>query len=77
MKLVRHGPSGHERPGMIDAQGQIRDLSGVCDDFGPKFFADDGLARLRSLNPASLPSSPRARAWGRASPSPATSSPSG
>jgi 2-keto-4-pentenoate hydratase/2-oxohepta-3-ene-1,7-dioic acid hydratase in catechol pathway len=40
---------------MIDAQGQIRDLFGVCDDFGPKFFADDGLARLRSLDPASLP----------------------
>lgn len=55
MKLVRHGLAGHERPGILDSQGQIRDLGGVCDDFGPKFFADGGLARLRSVNPSSLP----------------------
>ncbi len=55
MKLVRHGPVGHERPGLIDAQGQVRDLAGVCDDFGPKFFADGGPARLQSLSLSSLP----------------------
>ncbi len=55
MKLVRHGLAGQERPGILDAQGQVRDLSGVCDDFGPKFFANDGLSRLRSVNVQSLP----------------------
>jgi len=55
MKLVRHGPAGHERPGIIDAQGQIRDLGGVCDDFGPKFFAAGGLARLPSVHVPGLP----------------------
>ena len=55
MKLIRHGLAGHERPGLIDAAGNIRDLGGVCDDFGPKFFAGDGLARLKSIDVHSLP----------------------
>lgn len=55
MKLVRHGQPGHERPGLIDTQGLIRDLHGVCDDFGPAFFAANGLAALKSVDTARLP----------------------
>jgi 2-keto-4-pentenoate hydratase/2-oxohepta-3-ene-1,7-dioic acid hydratase in catechol pathway len=55
MKLVRHGPVGQERPGMIDAAGQIRDLHGVCADFGPAFFAGNGLAQLAAIDPQTLP----------------------
>ncbi len=55
MKLVRHGPAGAERPGLIDSQGQIRDLARVCDDFGPKFFANGGIERLKSVNVEGLP----------------------
>ena len=35
MKLVRHGPAGAEKPGLIDASGALRDLSGVVADIGP------------------------------------------
>ncbi len=55
MKLVRHGLKGKERPGLLDAQGKVRDLSGVCEDFTPKFFADRGLGLLRKLEIAKLP----------------------
>src|SRR5574340_523011 len=58
MKLVRHGPKGDERPGVLDAAGNIRDLSGRSDDFGPKFFAGGGLQRLRGIDTASLPLAP-------------------
>jgi 2-keto-4-pentenoate hydratase/2-oxohepta-3-ene-1,7-dioic acid hydratase in catechol pathway len=55
MKLVRHGPKGGERPGVVDSAGAIRDLSGVCDDFTPSFFAQDGLRKLRDASLSSLP----------------------
>jgi 2-keto-4-pentenoate hydratase/2-oxohepta-3-ene-1,7-dioic acid hydratase in catechol pathway len=55
MKLVRHGPVGQERPGILDSQGQVRDLASVCEDFGPKFFASGGIERLRSVNVQNLP----------------------
>jgi 2-keto-4-pentenoate hydratase/2-oxohepta-3-ene-1,7-dioic acid hydratase in catechol pathway len=55
MKLVRHGPKGRERPGIVDPAGSVRDLSGVCDDFTPAFFAQDGLRKLRDVSPSSLP----------------------
>jgi len=55
MKLVRYGPSGQEKPGLIDAQGQLRDLSGVIPDVGPEQLCDAALAYLRGLNPAQLP----------------------
>ena len=58
MKLVRHGPRGQERPGIVDAGGNIRDLSGTCEDFGPAFFARDGIARLRDVDVQSLPRVP-------------------
>jgi 2-keto-4-pentenoate hydratase/2-oxohepta-3-ene-1,7-dioic acid hydratase in catechol pathway len=55
MKLVRHGPQGSERPGIIDAAGGIPDLSGKCQDFGPAFFAANGIAVLRDMNVETLP----------------------
>ena len=55
MKLVRHGTPGKEKPGILGADGQIRDLSGICDDFGPAFFAKDGLRALRGLDLGGLP----------------------
>ncbi|MCD0503892.1 fumarylacetoacetate hydrolase family protein [Bordetella petrii] len=55
MKLLRHGAKGAEQPALIDAQGQVRDLSGVIADIGPDTLSEAGLARLRALDPASLP----------------------
>ena len=55
MKLLRHGPKGHEKPAMLDAQGQVRDLSGVIADLRADMLTPHGLARLRSIDPASLP----------------------
>ena len=55
MKLLRYGPAGLERPGMLDANGQIRDLSVVLDDLGGDSVALGALDRLRALDPASLP----------------------
>ncbi len=55
MKLVRHGPAGAERPGLVDAQGRIRDLSAHVDDIAGKTLSDEGLARIAALDPASLP----------------------
>jgi 2-keto-4-pentenoate hydratase/2-oxohepta-3-ene-1,7-dioic acid hydratase in catechol pathway len=60
MKLVRHGPKGNERPGTLDAEGNVRDLGGRTEDFGPAFFASGGLQRLRSVELASLRLAPRA-----------------
>jgi 2,4-diketo-3-deoxy-L-fuconate hydrolase len=55
MKLVRYGRPGQEKPGLIDAQGQLRDLSSVIPDLGPEQLGDAALAHLRGLNPAQLP----------------------
>jgi len=55
MRLVRHGPKGRERPGVVDADGTIRDLGGVSEDFGPVFFSGDGLRKLRQLQVSTLP----------------------
>ena len=55
MKLLRYGPAGEERPGLLDANGAIRDLSGVIADLTPTEISPDGLARLAALDPASLP----------------------
>lgn len=59
MKLVRHGAKGHEQPGVLDREGNIRDLSGVSEDFGPSFFAANGLKKLREVNVSSLPVVPK------------------
>jgi len=55
MKLVRYGRPGQEKPGLIDAEGKLRDLSGVIDDIGPLQLSDKFLAKLAKLNPARLP----------------------
>ena len=55
MKLLRYGPAGHEKPGMLDASGAIRDLSGVIDDISGKVLSPQGLAMLRGLDPKTLP----------------------
>ena len=62
MKLVRYGKPGKEKPGMIDAEGRLRDLSTVIPDLGPDQLNDAALARLRRLKPQSLalvPGKPR------------------
>ncbi|KWR88118.1 fumarylacetoacetate hydrolase family protein [Cupriavidus sp. IDO] len=55
MKLVRVGQPGAERPGVIDAQGRVRDLSGVIADIGAADLAPAALARLAQVDAASLP----------------------
>lgn len=55
MKFVRYGKPGAEKPGMIDADGHIRDLSDRIDDLAGKSLDPDRLARLAKLNPEDLP----------------------
>ena len=55
MKLLRHGAKGAEKPALIDAQGQIRDLSKVLPDIGPAALTPKGLQRLRDLDTRTLP----------------------
>ena len=55
MKLVRYGAAGREKPGMIDAKGQIRDLSKVIPDLAGEALSPKSLAKLKKLNPAKLP----------------------
>ena len=55
MKLVRYGAPGKEKPGLIDAQGQLRDLSKIIPDIGPAQLDDKTLAKLARLKTASLP----------------------
>jgi len=58
MKLLRYGPKGDEKPGLLDGGGTIRDLSGVVDDIAGDTLLPDGLDRLRGLDPATLPAVP-------------------
>lgn len=55
MKLLRYGPAGRERPGLLDAAGHVRDLSGTIDDLTPHTLAPASLERLARLDSASLP----------------------
>lgn len=55
MKLVRYGRAGAERPGLVDAEGRLRDLSRVVDDITPEVLAPAGLKRLRAVKPERLP----------------------
>ena len=55
MKLVRYGATGQEKPGMIDADGTLRDLSAHVADITGATLGDDGIAKLRALDPATLP----------------------
>jgi 2-keto-4-pentenoate hydratase/2-oxohepta-3-ene-1,7-dioic acid hydratase in catechol pathway len=58
MKLVRFGPPGSERPGLVDVDGLVRDLSGEIDDIGPEELAPKTLRRLAALEAAALPAAP-------------------
>ncbi|WP_374372323.1 fumarylacetoacetate hydrolase family protein [Tabrizicola sp.] len=55
MKLLRHGPKGTERPGLMHKDGTIRDLTGVIPDIAGAALSDEGLARLRGIDAATLP----------------------
>ncbi len=55
MKLVRYGRPGQEKPGLIDHEGKLRDLSDIIDDIGPAQLSDKTLAKLAKLKPAKLP----------------------
>ena len=55
MKLVRYGKPGKEKPGLIDSDGRLRDLSAVVADIGPDQLGDAALARLRKLKTDTLP----------------------
>jgi len=59
MKLLRHGPKGHARPGLLDAQGQVRDLSALMPDITPATLSPAGLAALRSVDVSTLPVVPQ------------------
>ena len=55
MKLLRYGPVGQEKPGLLDAQGRIRDLSAHVPDLSGDVLLPEGLARLAALDVARLP----------------------
>jgi ureidoglycolate lyase len=55
MKLLRYGPKGQEKPGLLDAEGKIRDLSKVVDDIAGDTLTEAGLAKLRAVDAATLP----------------------
>jgi 2-keto-4-pentenoate hydratase/2-oxohepta-3-ene-1,7-dioic acid hydratase in catechol pathway len=55
MKLLRHGPKGQEKPALLDASGKLRDLSGLISDITPAVLAPASLARLRAIEPSTLP----------------------
>jgi 2,4-didehydro-3-deoxy-L-rhamnonate hydrolase len=55
MKLLRHGPLGQEKPGLLDAEGRVRDLSSVIDDIDTRVLSPAGLAALRNLDVSTLP----------------------
>lgn len=58
MKLLRWGPAGAERPGMLDAAGVARDLTGLVPDVAGAVLSDAGLAMLRGMDAATLPAVP-------------------
>ena len=55
MKLLRYGPDGAEKPGMLDSDGAIRDLSGLVSDIAGEAITPEGLNKLGAVEPASLP----------------------
>jgi 2-keto-4-pentenoate hydratase/2-oxohepta-3-ene-1,7-dioic acid hydratase in catechol pathway len=58
MKLLRYGQPGREKPGLLDADGIVRDLSGVIPDLAGDALLPDSIAKLRGIDPASLPQAP-------------------
>ena len=60
MKLVRFGPKGREKPGIIDKKGVLRDLSRVVPDITPETLANGAIAKIRKIKAESLPAAPKA-----------------
>ncbi len=58
MKLVRFGKLGEKKPGLVDADGAVRDLSAHLSDFAPSALSPASLDKLRAIDPASLPLAP-------------------
>ncbi|MEJ5149218.1 ureidoglycolate lyase [Comamonas sp. MYb396] len=58
MKLLRYGPVGQEKPGLLDSSNTLRDLSGVLGDIEGAHLGDAALARLRAIDPSTLPAVP-------------------
>ncbi|MEL6621339.1 MAG: fumarylacetoacetate hydrolase family protein [Pseudomonadota bacterium] len=58
MKLVRFGPAGHEKPGVVDSDGKIRDLSQHIDDVTGAHLDEASLSKLKAIDPATLPLAP-------------------
>jgi len=55
MKLLRYGPEGHEKTGLLDAEGRVRDLSDHLPDLAGEAVSTESLARIAGLDPESLP----------------------
>lgn len=55
MKLLRYGDPGSEKPGLLDGDGSIRDLSGIVSDIGPTSLTRQSFERIRGLDPSALP----------------------
>ncbi|WP_369060286.1 fumarylacetoacetate hydrolase family protein [Caulobacter sp. 73W] len=55
MKLLRYGPKGQEKPGLLDAEGRIRDLSAHVADITPAQLYGEELAKLKAIDPTTLP----------------------
>ncbi|MBQ0823058.1 fumarylacetoacetate hydrolase family protein [Microvirga terrae] len=64
MKLVRFGDAGREKPGLIDSNGQIRDLSGLVPDITGAALSSDTLDRIRNTDPSTLPIAPSGQRLG-------------
>ena len=55
MKLIRFGPAGHEKPGLLDLNGRVRDLSGQVPDIAGETLKPETLARIAQIDPATFP----------------------
>jgi 2-keto-4-pentenoate hydratase/2-oxohepta-3-ene-1,7-dioic acid hydratase in catechol pathway len=59
MKLVRFGPKGREKPGIVDKAGVLRDLSGVISDITPETLAAGAIAKIKKVKAETLPAAPK------------------
>ena len=64
MKFVRFGPAGQEKPGVVDREGRIRDLSAHVPDFAGAALSRASIAKLRKIDPQSLPAAPAGARFG-------------
>lgn len=64
MKLVRYGKQGAEKPGLIDSDGKVRDLSAIVSDIAGEALGKESLKRLKAIDPVSLPLAPEGERFG-------------